>query len=192
LGRRCRKGTTFWASVVMTALRDSDGQFLGFANVMQDISEKRAAHAAVLESERNFRLLVGGVSDYAIFMLSPDGRVSSWNSGARRIKGYSETEIIGSRFSRFYTPEDIAAGVPVRAMETAKREGRFEAEGWRVRKDGSRFWAHVVLDAIRENGELVGFAKVTRDITERRRAAELLEQAQRALFRGRKWRRWES
>ena len=186
-GWRVRKdGTAFWASAVMTALRDSDGQLLGFGNVVQDISEKRAAHEAVLESERNFRLLVEGVSDYAIFMLSPDGRVSSWNSGARRIKGYSENEIIGSHFSRFYTAEDVATGVPSRALETAKREGRFEAEGWRVRKDGSRFWAHVVLDAIRDNGELVGFAKVTRDITERRRAAELLEQTQRALFQAQK------
>ncbi|CAG9229702.1 Histidine kinase [Paraburkholderia sabiae] len=186
-GWRVRKdGTRFWANVVMTALRDNAGQLLGFGKVVQDVSDKRAAHDAVLESERSFRLLVQGVTDYAIFMLSPDGRVSSWNAGARRIKGYSESEIIGSHFSRFYTPEDVAAGVPFRALEMARREGRFEAEGWRVRQDGSRFWAHVVIDAIRENGELVGFAKVTRDITERRRAAELLEQTQRALFQAQK------
>jgi PAS domain S-box-containing protein len=170
----------------MTALRDSTGQLLGFGKVVQDVSDKKAAHDAVLESERSFRLLVQGVTDYAIFRLSPDGRVTSWNSGARRIKGYSESEIVGSHFSRFYTPEDVAAGVPFRGLETARREGRFEAEGWRVRKDGSRFWAHVVIDAIRENGELVGFAKVTRDITERRRASELLEQTQRALFQAQK------
>ena len=116
----------------------------------------------------------------------PTARVTSWNSGARRIKGYSESEIIGSHFSRFYTPEDVAAGVPFRGLETARREGRFEAEGWRVRRDGSRFFAHVIIDAIHEDGELVGFAKVTRDITERRRAAELLEQTQRALFQAQK------
>ncbi|WP_343654735.1 PAS domain S-box protein [Paraburkholderia caribensis] len=186
-GWRVRKdGSRFWANVVMTALRDSTGQLLGFGKVVQDVSDKKAAHDAVLESERSFRLLVQGVTDYAIFRLSPDGRVTSWNSGARRIKGYSESEIVGSHFSRFYTPEDVAAGVPFRGLETARREGRFEAEGWRVRKDGSRFWAHVVIDAIRENGELVGFAKVTRDITERRRASELLEQTQRALFQAQK------
>jgi PAS domain S-box-containing protein len=119
-------------------------------------------------------------------MLSPDGHITSWNSGARRIKGYTEGEIIGSHFSRFYTPEDMAADVPLRGLETARREGRFEAEGWRVRRDGSRFWAHVVIDAIHEDGELVGFAKVTRDITERRRASELLEQTQSALFQAQK------
>jgi PAS domain S-box-containing protein len=184
--RQRKDGTMFWANVVMTALRGSDGQLLGFGKVVQDVSDKKAAHDAVLESERSFRLLVQGVTDYAIFMLSPEGRVTSWNSGAGRIKGYSESEIVGSHFSRFYTPEDVEAGVPFRALETARREGRFEAEGWRVRQDGSRFWAHVVIDAIRENGELVGFAKVTRDITERRRAAELLEQTQRALFQAQK------
>ncbi|PRX32179.1 PAS domain S-box-containing protein [Paraburkholderia sp. BL18I3N2] len=186
-GWRVRKdGTTFWANVVMTALRDSHGQLIGFGKVVRDVSDKKAAHDAVLESERSFRLLVQGVTDYAIFMLSPDGHITSWNAGARRIKGYTEKEIIGSHFSRFYTPEDVAAGVPFRGLETARRDGRFEAEGWRVRRDGSRFFAHVVIDAIREEGELVGFAKVTRDITERRRASELLEQTQSALFQAQK------
>jgi PAS domain S-box-containing protein len=186
-GWRLRKdGTKFWANVVMTALRARDGRLLGFGKVVQDVSDKRAAYVAVMESERSFRLLIQGVTDYAIFMLSSEGRVTSWNSGARRIKGYRESEIIGSHFSRFYTPEDLAAGVPFRALETARREGRFEAEGWRVRQDGSRFWAHVIIDAIRENGEVVGFAKVTRDVTERRRAAEMLEQTQRALFQAQK------
>ncbi len=159
---------------------------MGYGKVVQDVSDKKAAHDAVLQSERSFRLLVQGVIDCAIFMLSPDGRVTSWNSGARRIKGYSEREIVGSHSSRFYTPEDVAAEVPFRGLETARREGRFEAEGRCVRKDGSRFFAHVVIDAIRENGELVGFAKVTRDITERRRVAGLLEQTQRALFQAQK------
>jgi len=170
----------------MTALRDSDGELIGFGKVVRDVSDKKAAHDAVLKSERNFRLLVQGVTDYAIFMLSPDGRVTSWNSGARRIKGYTESEIVGCHFSRFYPPEDVAAGIPSRGLETARREGRFEAEGWRVRRDGSRFFAHVVIDAIHEDGELVGFAKITRDVTERRRASELLEQTQRALFQAQK------
>ncbi len=186
-GWRIRKdGTPFWANVAMTALRDGNNALIGFGTVISDMSDKKAAHDAVLKSERNFRLLVQGVTDYAIFMLSTDGHITSWNAGARRIKGYTEAEIIGSHFSRFYTPEDVAAGVPFRGLETARRDGRFEAEGWRVRCDGSRFFAHVVIDAIYEDGELVGFAKVTRDITERRRAGEQLEQTQRALFQAQK------
>ena len=186
-GWRMRKdGTPFWANVAMTALRDSNNVLIGFGTVISDVSDKKAAHDAVLKSERNFRLLVQGVTDYAIFMLSTDGHITSWNAGARRIKGYTEDEIIGSHFSRFYTPEDVAAGVPFRGLETARREGRFEAEGWRVRRDGSRFFAHVIIDAIYEDGELVGFAKVTRDITERRHTNEQLEQTQRALFQAQK------
>jgi PAS domain S-box-containing protein len=186
-GWRLRKdGELFWANVVITALRDSSGRLLGFGKAVRDVSDKKAAHDAALESERRFRLLVHGVVDYAIFMLSPDGYVTNWNAGARRIKGYAEEEIIGSHFSRFYTPEDVAAGVPMRGLEIARREGRFEAEGWRVRRDGSRFWAHVVIDAIRHNGELLGFAKITRDNTERRNAGELLEQTRVALFQAQK------
>ena len=185
--RRRRDGSTFWASVVTSALRDHQGEFDGAVQVVRDVSEKRRAHEAVMESEQRFRLLVQGVTDYAIFMLSPEGYVTNWNSGARRIKGYSAAEIIGSHFSRFYLPEDAAAGIPQRALETAAREGRFEAEGWRVRRDGTAFWAHVVLDAIRDDdGTLVGFAKITRDITERREAHELLEKTQAALFQAQK------
>ena len=185
--RRRMDGSIFWASVVTTALRDARGEFRGAVQVVRDVSEKRKAHEAVIESERRFRLLVQGVTDYAIFMLSPNGYVTNWNSGARRIKGYSEEEIIGSHFSRFYTPEDAAAGIPQRGLETAARDGRFETEGWRVRRDGTTFWAHVVIDAIREHdGTLVGFAKITRDITERRRANELLEQTRAALFQAQK------
>ncbi|MGX0523327.1 PAS domain S-box-containing protein [Ralstonia pickettii] len=148
-GWRIRKdGTPFWANVAMTALRDGNNALIGFGTVISDMSDKKAAHDAVLKSERNFRLLVQGVTDYAIFMLSTDGHITSWNAGARRIKGYTEAEIIGSHFSRFYTPEDVAAGVPFRGLETARRDGRFEAEGWRVRCDGSRFFAHVIIDAI--------------------------------------------
>ncbi|CAG9196450.1 Histidine kinase [Paraburkholderia sabiae] len=187
-GWRVRKdGTLFWANVIVTALYSPGGELLGYGRVERDISDKKNATDAALESDRRFRLLVQGVNDYAIFMLSPEGCVTNWNPGARRIKGYTDEQIIGSHFSCFYTPEDAAAGVPKRGLETAAREGRWEAEGWRVRRDGSRFWAHVVIDAIRdESGTLIGFAKITRDITERRQAAELLDQTRNALFQSQK------
>jgi PAS domain S-box-containing protein len=182
-----RDGSTFWANAVFTRLHGPDGEMIGFVQVVRDVSDKRAAHEAAIESERRFRLLVQGVTDYAIFMLSPQGYVTNWNPGARRIKGYTAEEIIGSHFSRFYTPEDREAGVPQVGLATAAREGRFEAEGWRVRRDGSRFFAHVVIDAIHDDdGNLIGFAKVTRDITERRRAAEQLEQTRAELFQSQK------
>ena len=142
--------------------------------------------STIAESER-FRLFVANVVDYAIYTLSPEGIVTTWNAGAQRFKGYVADEIIGQHFSRFYTDEDRATGLPMRALATAANEGRFEAEGWRVRKDGTRFWAHVVIDRIRdEQGELIGFAKITRDITERRDAAKALEQAREALFQSQK------
>jgi PAS domain S-box-containing protein len=133
-----------------------------------------------------YELLVQGVVDYAIYMLDPEGRVATWNAGAERIKGYAAPEIVGQHFSRFYTPEDTAAGLPWRVLETARREGRYEAEGWRVRRDGSRFWAGVVVDAIHDGGALVGFAKITRDLTERREAQLQLEQAREQLFQAQK------
>ncbi|CAB3676622.1 hybrid sensor histidine kinase/response regulator [Paraburkholderia rhynchosiae] len=186
-GWRLRKdGSPFWASVVLTALRSGDGALLGFGEIVRDMTDKKTVHDAVLESERRFRLLVDGVTDYAIFMLSPEGMVTNWNSGARRIKGYAASEIIGSHFSRFYTPEDARTGLPQRGLAAAARDGRFEAEGWRVRKDGSRFWAHVVIDAIRDGGALVGFAKITRDITERMEANRLLEETRVALVQSQK------
>jgi PAS domain S-box-containing protein len=160
---------------------------LGFAKVTRDVTERKQAEDALRESEQRFRLLVNGVTDYALFMLSPEGTVTNWNPGAERIKGYSQAEIIGSHFSRFYTPEDQAAGIPQRALETAAAAGRYESEGWRVRKDGSRFWAHAVLDAVRgDNGELLGFAKITRDLTEKKKADEALEKANIALYQAQK------
>ena len=149
------------------------------AKVAQRTQELKDALTRLQESERNFGLLVDSVTDYALYMLDPDGKVVSWNAGAQRIKGYSAEEIIGEHFSRFYTDEDKAAGLPARGLATAAREGRFEAESWRQRKDGSRFWANVVIDAIRDGGKLVGFAKITRDITERKAAEALLHQAQK-------------
>jgi PAS domain S-box-containing protein len=187
-GWRVRKdGTQFWASVVIDPITDEDGQLVGFAKITRDISEKRAAQEALRESEERFRMLVQGVTDYAIYMLSPEGVVTNWNAGAHRIKQYEQNEVVGTHFSRFYTEEDRAEGRPDYALAQAREQGRFEAEGWRVRKDGTRFWAHVVLDPIRnEAGQLVGFAKITRDITERREAAQALEKAREILFQSQK------
>src|SRR5882762_9663556 len=140
----------------------------------------------LLEGERNFRLLVEGVADYALYMLDPNGVVTSWNVGGQRIKGYSPEEIVGQHFSRFYTEADRASGRPLRALKIAREEGRYEEEGWRVRKDGTFFWASVIIDPIRENGKLIGFAKITRDITERREAELKLEQMQKQLAESQK------
>jgi PAS domain S-box-containing protein len=142
---------------------------------------------ASLTDEGRYRLLIEAVTDYAIFLLDPSGIVTSWNPGAQRFKGYAAAEIIGQHFSRFYTEEDQKAGVPARALETARGEGKFEAEGWRVRKDGSKFWAFVVIDPIRSpSGEIIGFAKITRDLTERKEAAEKLEKARQFSLQAQK------
>ena len=187
-GWRVRKdGSRFWASVVVDAIKDDSGKLIGFAKITRDMTEQRAAQHALIEAERRFRILVQGVTDYAIYMLDPTGQVTNWNAGAERIKGYAPSEIIGEHFSRFYTPEDLDAGVPKRALETAREAGRYEAEGWRVRKDGTRFWASVVIDAIRgDDGELIGFAKITRDMTEKREAQLRLEESREQLFRSQK------
>jgi PAS domain S-box-containing protein len=187
-GWRVRKdGTHFWAHVVIDPIRDARGNLLGYAKITRDLTERKKTQDALRESEERFRLLVQGVTDYAIYMLDPQGHVTNWNAGAQRIKGYTESEIIGRHFSQFYTDEDLATELPRRALETAAREGKFEAEGWRLRKDGTRFWASVVIDPIRnDRGELIGFAKITRDITERRKAQEALEHAQAALFQAQK------
>lgn len=178
-GWRVRKDESrFWASVIIDAIRSETGELQGFAKVTRDITERRSAHEALRESERQFRLLVNNVTDYALYMLDPNGVVTSWNAGAERIKGYKADDIIGQHFSRFYTESDRTAGVPARALATALAEGRFETEAWRVRKDGELFWANVVIDPVRdERGELVGFAKITRDITEKRKAQIAAEQA---------------
>jgi PAS domain S-box-containing protein len=183
-GWRMRKdGRRFWAHVIIDPIRAAGGELLGYAKITRDLTERKAAGAELRASEHQFRTLVQGVGDYAIYLLDPGGHVTNWNLGAQRIKGYCPDEIIGQHFSRFYTEEDLADGLPVKALGEAERAGRYEKEGWRVRKDGTRFWANVVIDTIRDDsGTLVGFAKVTRDITERR----ALEQAKEELFQSQK------
>ena len=174
-GWRVRKdGTMFWANVVITALRESDGSLSGFAKVTRDLTAERRQVEALRLSEERFRLLVESVSDHAIFMLDPQGNVVSWNSGATNLKGYRPAEIVGQHFSVFYPPEEVAAGLPELELRRATELGRVVTEGWRVRKDGSMFWANVTLTAVHDgHGRLTGFAKVTRDMTESRRNDEL-------------------
>jgi PAS domain S-box-containing protein len=187
-GWRVRKdGSRFWAHVVIDPVRGDAGELLGYAKITRDLTERRASEQALRQSEERFRLLVQSVTDYAIYMLDPDGRVANWNQGAERIKGYRPDEIVGTHFSHFYSAEDRAAGLPQTGLETARREGRFEKEGWRIRKDGSRFWAHVVIDPVRDDdGEIIGYAKITRDITERMETQRALEQAREAFFQSQK------
>ncbi len=187
-GWRVRKdGSRFWASIIVDPIRDPSGRLIGYAKITRDLTERKQAEGILRRSEEQFRLLVQGVTDYSIYMLDPDGLVASWNAGAQRIKGYFPDEIIGEHFSRFYTEEDRQNGEPQRALETAMREGRFEKEGWRVRKSGEHFWANVVIDAIHDDrGELIGFAKITRDVTERRETQIALEKAREALFQSQK------
>jgi PAS domain S-box-containing protein len=188
-----------------TPLHDCSGALIGAVNVLVDITERKQAEEAIRQlnetleqrveqrsqlmmqaftelraSEDRFRLLVQGVADYAIFMLDPNGFVTNWNAGAARIKGYTAEEIVGHHFSRFYAEEDQQRRLPQTVLETARRTGKYEAEGWRVRKDGTKFWANVVIDAIHDgSGQLIGFAKITRDLTERKATEEQLRQAQK-------------
>ena len=185
---RLRKdGTRFWALATLHAVRSDDGKVIGFAKITRDLTERRAAQQKLEQSERQFRLLVNGVIDYAIFMLTLEGNVASWNPGARNLKGYDATEIIGQHFSRFYTEEDRAGGLPQKLLTIARANGRVTSEGWRVRKDGKRFWASVVIDAVHDDdGKLVGFAKVTRDLTDQRESQVKLDEAREQLFQAQK------
>jgi PAS domain S-box-containing protein len=184
-GWRVRKdGSRFWAEVTITALRDSEGAVIGFAKVTRDLTERKEAQDALRRSEQTFQLLVESIQDYAVLMLDAEGRIASWNAGAERIKGYRAHEIIGEHFSTFYPPEDVAQGKPRWELETAEREGRHEDEGWRLRKDGTRFWASVMIAPMRDShGNLIGYAKVTRDLTQRRRVEQALAQSNQELER---------
>ena len=185
---RLRKdGSRFWASAILDAVRDERGQVIGFVKITRDLTERRTSQEALKQSERQFRLLVNGVIDYAIFMLDPTGRIASWNSGAQHLKGYTASEIVGQHFSRFYTEEDRAAGLPEKLLTIARTNGKVTSEGWRVRKDGGRFWASIVIDAIHgEKGEIIGYAKVTRDLTDQREAQQKLDDAREQLFQAQK------
>ena len=187
-GWRVRKdGSRFWAHAILDPVRSPEGDLIGFAKITRDITDRKEAERELYESEQRFRLLVQGVRDYAIYMLDTTGRITNWNAGAEAIKGYGQDEIVGQHFSRFYTEEDRQNGEPARALQTALRQGKYEREAWRVRKDGSLFWAHVLIDPIYdETGRHIGFAKVTRDATERKRAQDELEEARSALFQAQK------
>jgi PAS domain S-box-containing protein len=179
-GWRVRKdGSRFWANVTITALRDTSGTLRGFGKVTRDLTLRRSSEEALRLSEERFHQLVDAVIDYAIFLLDPTGAVATWNVGARRLKGYDPDEIIGKHFSLFYPLEDRAAGTPETILETVRQTGRFEGEGWRVRKDGSRFWANVVITSLLdERDKLLGFAKVTRDLTDRQRTLDALRRSE--------------
>jgi PAS domain S-box-containing protein len=180
-GWRLRKdGSRFWANVIITALRDDDGHLLGFSKITRDLSARRQAEEDLRQSEERFRLLVEGVQDYAVYMLDPEGLIVSWNGGAQKMKGYLREEIIGRHFSTFYRKEDIEAGRPWEELAEARRTGRAEDEGWRVRKSGERFWARVVVSVLYDHeGRLQGFAKVTQDLSQREYARGLETTAQR-------------
>ena len=194
-GWRLRKdGSRFWANVVITAIRDETGRHIGFGKVTRDLTSRMLSEQRLRTSAddlatanaqlQQYRLLVSSVRDYAIFVLDPGGHIRSWNAGARHIKGYTEEEVLGRHFELFYTQADRDRDHPGHELEVAVREGRFEEEGWRLRKDGSRFWANVVITALRdEDGHLVGFAKVTRDLTERRIADMQLRETAAELAR---------
>ncbi len=182
-GWRVRKdGSRFWANVIITRIDDEKGELIGFSKVTRDLTERKAAEEAIKRSEERLRMMVTAVKDYAIFMLDENGIVTSWNPGAKRIKGYEEEEIIGQSFKKFYTPEDIARKHPEHELKIAFQEGKYEEEGWRVKKDGSRFWAHVVINRVNDaQGNLIGYGKVTRDLSERKRAQEKLEDLNASL-----------
>jgi PAS domain S-box-containing protein len=187
-GWRVRKdGSRYWAHVLINPIRDASGELVGFANVTRDPSKQQSLSNALRHSEDQFKLLVQGATDCAIYMLDLEGRVTSWNLGAERIKGYASNEIIGRHFSLFYSEEDRANGEPARVLAAAAREGQYTTEGWRVRRDGSRFWAHVVTNPIMDaDRNVIGFGKTTRDVSAPRAAELALERAREAILQSEK------
>ncbi|RJG51084.1 PAS domain-containing sensor histidine kinase [Sphingobium terrigena] len=187
-GWRIRKdGSRFFANSVIDPIRNDAGELIGFAKISRDITERRERELALFQAEQRFRLLVQGVKDCAIYMLDTDGIITNWNTGAAAIKGYGSDEVVGKHFSIFYTSDDRGAGAPERALATALAAGKYETEAWRVRKDGTLFWASVLIDPIYdEDGKHVGFAKITRDATDKRRAQEELEDTRSALLQAQK------
>ena len=168
----------FWANVVLTPLYNEQNILIGFSKVTRDLTDKRLHEEALRQSEERYRLLVEQVTDYGIFMLDEKGRIISWNEGAKRIKGYTEAEIVGKYFSIFYPEEDILTGKPKHELKVAREEGKYEEEGWRLKKDGSKFWANVVITAVHSaDGTLVGYSKVTRDLTERKNSEKALRES---------------
>ena len=185
-GWRVRKdGSLFWANVVITAMWAASGEFVGYAKVTRDLTQRRNHEEALRQSEERFRMLVEGVADYAIFMLDPNGKVATWNAGAQRIKGYAAHEIIGQHFSIFYPPDATESGWPEHELQIAAEQGTFVDEGWRLRKDGTKLWANVTINALRDDaGRLIGFAKLTRDLTQSKHveAIELASQQREEIL----------
>jgi PAS domain S-box-containing protein len=178
-GWRIKKdGSLFWANVIITAVYNEKGEHVGFSKITRDLTEKKLAEEKLRQSEERYRLLVEQVEDYGIFMLDKKGNIISWNEGAARINGYTAAEALGKHFSIFYPEEDKAAKKPERELAIAVKEGKYEEEGWRIRKNGSHYWVGVVITAIFNNdGKLIGFAKVTRDLTERKKAETTLNES---------------
>jgi len=187
-GWRVRKdGTLFRANIVLDPIFGTEGELLGFTKITRDVSEQYRAREELHASEEQFRLLVQSVTDYAIYMLSPAGLITNWNEDAKRIKRLSPEDVVGTHFSRFYIEEERLSGLPEQALRIARDEGRFEREGWRIRGDGTSFWAHVVIDPVfNSGGTLIGFAKITRDVTERREASLALDKTREALHQAQK------
>ena len=182
-----KDGSQLWASLSLSAVLDKDNNVCGYSALIRDAAGERASDSVMSTSERQFRMLVDGVRDYAIYMLDPDGYITNWNAGAAVIKGYTAEEIVGRHFSTFYTEEDQLRGEPQRGLAAALRENSFQNEAWRVRKDGSLFWASIVIDPIYdEQGQLLGYAKITRDVTDRRRSQERADRQRETLHQSQK------